>query len=92
MLFMQPVNYQYNNENRPTTTNPVPTPEQQRVQVAILDDSLHPSKYLYPVWKLNSPEFESQDCLINCGETLPIAMLLRRYPNYFSTDYAALQI
>ena len=89
---MQPVNYQHNNENRPTTTNPVPTPEQQRVQAAILDDSLHPSKYLYPDLKLNSPEFESQDCLIDSGETLPWWRFLHRLPNSFSTDYAALQI
>ena len=51
MPFLQPIKNQHYNENRPTTTNPVPTPEQQRVQAAILDDSLHPSKYLYPVWK-----------------------------------------
>jgi hypothetical protein len=61
MRSMQPVNFQYDIQNRPTTTNSVPTAYRQRVQAAITDDSLHPSKYLSLCQKLKSPEFESQD-------------------------------
>jgi hypothetical protein len=61
MPFMQPLNFQHIISKRSTTTNSVPSAHRQRVQAAIVDDSLHPSKYLSLCQKLKTPEFESQD-------------------------------
>jgi hypothetical protein len=65
MLRMQPVNFQYDIENQPTTTNPVPDSQGQRVQAAMINDFLHPSNYLTLYLNLKSPEIESQDDMIS---------------------------
>ena len=93
MTRMQPVNFQRNNQNFPTTTNPVPASYRQRVQPAIVNDFLHPSKYLALYVNRKSPEIESQDCLISRRQnlTLEYPFLLHTFQSV-SMDSAALQI
>ena len=92
MALMQPVNFQHNIQNRPNTTNSVPTAYRQRVQAAIADDSLHPSKYLSFCQNVKSPEFESQDWLVNRSPTFAMKMSAYPFLQHFYTDTAALQI
>ena len=61
MSSMQLLNFQQIILKPTNTTNTVPSVYRQRVQAAIIDDSLHPSKYLSLYQKLKTPEFESQD-------------------------------